>query len=254
MTGPDLAAHLVENHLAGAVATPVGVCVENARKMLARDPDYTFGLSVSPKTTFDHVVEALRACGVTLSEDAAALPWVDPAVAVAAVERHHDGLAGVAARRGRVLLATGHAFALLSHYLAIARTLAAEGCTILQPLDNRRDLFTMPDGRPASIRYYGGVASVVVHGSIVHTHRPTFMEALLAEVGGPDGVDVVFADHGFAGAAVEAGVETYSIADVNDPALPLAQWQGRTHGVLVIDDGLSPTAYERVTAAIVNRG
>lgn len=255
MTGPDLAAHLVASRLAGPVATPVGVCIENARKLLANDPDYTFGLTVGRGAAFDEVMDALRACGVSLSEDAAALPIVDPAVAVAALERHRRGFAGLAACQGRVLLATGHAFALLPHYQRIAAMLRAAGCTVLQPLDSRRGLFTAPDGRrTASVRFLGGVGSLIVHGDIVHTHRATYMEALLAEVGGPSGVDVVFGDHGFAGAAVEAGVETYSIADVNDPALPLAQWRGRTDGVLVIDDGLNPSVYEPVTSAIIDDG
>jgi hypothetical protein len=58
------------------------------------------------------------------------------------------------------------------------------------------------------------------------------MQNMLKEV---DGIDLVIADHGFAGAAVEAGLPTLSIADVNDPALPLAQARGRTDGVLVIE-------------------
>lgn len=251
MTG-DLAAHLVESRLAGTVATPVGACVDNARKMLSGDPDYTFGLSIWQKATFDDAVDALRACGVSLSEDPAALPSVDPAAAVAAVGRHRRGLAAAAAARGRVLLATGHPFALLSHYQAVAAALADAGCAILQPLDGSREPFSAEEGRSASIRYYGGVGAIVVHGDIEHTHRAHFMEAMLAEAGGSSGVDVVFADHGFAGAAVEAGVETYSIADVNDPALPLAQWRGLTDGVLVIDDGLNPAVYEPLTAAVVD--
>jgi hypothetical protein len=197
-------------------------------------------------------MEALRACGVSLAEDPAALPVVDAETAVDAIGRHRRGFAAAAAARSRVLFATGHAFALLSHYQALAAGLAAAGCTILEPLDGSRDLFSATAGRSASIRYYGGVAAIVIHGDIEHTHRATYMEALLAEVGGASGVDVVFADHGFAGAAVEAGVETYSIADVNDPALPLAQWRGRTDGVLVIDDGLNPAVYEPVTAAIAD--
>ena len=44
------------------------------------------------------------------------------------------------------------------------------------------------------------------------------MGRILAE----DRPDLVFADHGFAGAAIERGVETISIADVNDPALLVA--------------------------------
>ncbi len=55
------------------------------------------------------------------------------------------------------------------------------------------------------------------------------------------------ADHGFAGAAIEAGVETLSIADVNDPALIVAQAQGRTDVVVVMDDHVDP---ERLLALL----
>jgi hypothetical protein len=48
-----------------------------------------------------------------------------------------------------------------------------------------------------------------------------------------------------AGAAIERGIPTLSIADVNDPALPLAQVRGRTDGVLPIDDNLAPRAMLR---------
>jgi hypothetical protein len=55
--------------------------------------------------------------------------------------------------------------------------------------------------------------------------------------------DLVFADHGFAGAAIEAGVDTVSIADVNDPALVVAKHQGRTETVIVMDDNVQPDGY-----------
>jgi len=55
--------------------------------------------------------------------------------------------------------------------------------------------------------------------------------------------DLVFADHGFAGAAIEAGVDTISIADVNDPAPIVAKWQGRTDLVVVMDDNVQPEDY-----------
>jgi hypothetical protein len=65
------------------------------------------------------------------------------------------------------------------------------------------------------------------------------MARMLAEVR----PDLVFADHGFAGAAIEAGIETLSIADVNDPALLVARAQGRTDTVIVMDDNVQPDAY-----------
>jgi hypothetical protein len=72
-----------------------------------------------------------------------------------------------------------------------------------------------------------------------HTHRPDAMERILAE----ERPDLVVADHGFAGAAIEARVETMSVADVNDPALIVAKAQGRTEVVVVLDDHVPAEAY-----------
>ena len=253
-----LAQHLVDSGLAGSVATPVASCVNNCRRLVAGDPDYTFGLSDWRHATYDDAVAALAACGVTLvgdgagAEDPGTTAFVDAAGAVAAVDSHRGVLAGLAAAGARVLLATGHAFALLSHYSALARALESAGCTVLQPLEGQRDRLHTPDGEPCAIRYFDGVGTLVAHGTMLHTHRPDYMEAMLEELGGPDHVDAVIGDHGFAGAAVEAGIRTLSIADVNDPALPLAQATGKTDSVLVIDDGLVPSAYEPVSAAMVS--
>ncbi|HEX6595739.1 MAG TPA: phosphatase [Acidimicrobiales bacterium] len=250
----SLEEHLATSGLAGRVATPVGACVENAHRLVAGDPDCTFGLSDWRRATVDDVIAALFDCGVDLetgAEDPSALPWVDPAVAAGAVERQRRILAEVACSRGRVLLGTGHAFALLPHYAAIARALAEAGCEVLRPLDAARDRFSLPDGRSGSVRYFDGVGSLIVHGNLLHSHRPDYMEAMLEAIGGPAGVDGVVGDHGYAGAAIEAGIPTVSIADVNDPALPLAQWRGRSDGVLVVDDGLAAPAYEPLTAAVL---
>jgi hypothetical protein len=74
---------------------------------------------------------------------------------------------------------------------------------------------------------------------MLHTHSPEPMQLLLGEVA----PDLVFADHGFAGAAIEAGVETISIVDVNDPAPVVARAQGRTEHVICMDDNVRPEAY-----------
>jgi hypothetical protein len=69
--------------------------------------------------------------------------------------------------------------------------------------------------------------------------------------------DLVFADHGFAGSAIEAGIETLSIADVNDPALLVAKALGRTETVIVMDDNVQPEAYWpcfQAMAARIERG
>jgi Phosphatase len=65
--------------------------------------------------------------------------------------------------------------------------------------------------------------------------------------------DLVVGDHGYAGAAIEAGIETLSIADVNDPALIVAKAQGRTEHVVVLDDHVPSGAYWPCFQAVASR-
>jgi hypothetical protein len=82
-----------------------------------------------------------------------------------------------------------------------------------------------------------------------HTHSGDPMSRMLEEAR----PDLVFADHGFAGAAIERGVDAVSIADVNDPALIVARAQGRTGAVIVMDDNVRPEDYWPCFQAIVAR-
>ena len=91
-------------------------------------------------------------------------------------------------------------------------------------------------GHGWTIAYHGAVGMVTDGERPRHTHRPDPMERMLAE----ERPDLVVADHGFAGAAIQAGVETLPIADVNDPALIVAKAQGRTEIVVVLDDHVPP--------------
>ncbi|MFN2506844.1 MAG: phosphatase, partial [Acidimicrobiales bacterium] len=220
-----LAGHLEASGLAGSLATSIHSCLLNCRRLVAGDPDTAFGLSDWRHVSYADVVAALQTCGVGLGDvrldgdDPTGTAYIDPASTLRGISRHRDGLAALAGSGARVLLATGHAFALLPHYAALARALSAAGCTLLRPLDGQRDSVRLPDGQPASIRYLDGVATLASHGALLHTHRPEYMESMLETLGGRQEVDAVIGDHGFAGAALEAGIPTYAIADANDPGL-----------------------------------
>jgi hypothetical protein len=257
-TRDQLLEHLVSTRLAGSVATSIDSCLTNCGRFARGDPDTTFGLSDWERLTYAEAVALLESSGVPLDggrvdDDRRHGPaYIEPDVTLDGIERHRRQLAELPGTGARVLLATGHAFALLAHYQAIARALESVGCTLIRPLEGTRHAVRTPDGQRASIRYLDSVGALAYHGALHHTHRPDYMEVMLDAVGGPDGVDVVVADHGFAGAAVEAGVTTLSIADANDPGLPVAQALGRTNGVLLIDDGLNPSVYQPVTQSMLS--
>jgi hypothetical protein len=250
--------HLVATHLAGPVATTVGGSLANHENLVSGHPEYTFGLSDWQDATFEQAVAATEAAGGRPRGEpgSGAGPddgaYIDPEAAVEGIGRHRDRLAPFLSRPGgRVLVATGHPFALLSHYGALARSLAAAGTEVLRPLEGKRRSVSTPDGKRGSIRYLDGVACLYHGAALRHTHRPDYMEAMLDELGPSGRPDLVVADHGFAGAAVERGIPTLSIADVNDPALALAQGRGRTDGVLIIDDGLDASVFVPVTEAML---
>ncbi len=239
----DLVAHLVATRLSGRVATSSSGSRHNCARLVEGQPDCTFGLSDWRDATYDEVVAAVHAAGGReLEADAAVHPdggFIEPDATLDGIHRHRRALAEfVACGGGRVLLATGHPWPLGAHYGTVAGALAAAGCEILSPMGS-------------SVDYVDGVAALAFDGGRQHTHRPDWMLALLEQTGGRSGVDLVVGDHGFAGAAIEAGIPTLSIADVNDPALPLAQARGRTSGVLLIDDGLDPKLFVPVTEAVL---
>jgi hypothetical protein len=249
----DLRRHLVDHRLVGDVATPPSSTYRNLRKLVDGDEDYTFGLSDWHQAS---EADARAAVAAVCGEEAVRRPpegpgWIDPDAAVVAIGRHRDRLAELVTTGGRVLLATGHPTGLLMHYAAIARALDDRGVEILTPLDDTRDLMRQQDWK-LGVRFLDGVGAAWSGADLVHTHRSGLMEAMLDELGAAKRVpDLVVGDHGMAGAAIERGIPALSIADVNDPALMLAQVRGRTDAVLAIDDNLAPSAFRPVTAAIL---
>lgn len=250
-----LRAHLTTVGLAGEVQTTPANTWANIERLVAGDPDITFGLEVWADATVGEVADAVRSvCGAdprgTAEEQGSG--WIDPAATIAALERHVERLAEAAARRAPVLIATGHPTGLLAHYMALARELQAAGCALLAPGDGQP--FDSDEGRRREIRYLDGVACVSDGASLRHTHRDEAMRAMLAQLEADgDEPGLVVADHGFAGAAITAELPTISIADVNDVALPLAQVRGLTDAVLPLDDNLPPRTMVPVTGWMLDR-
>jgi hypothetical protein len=217
-------------------------------RLVKGDPDAQFGLSgLSGFTAAEVLAMVAEEAGFDPDPRLRTGPVpIDPWRVLAACEAAGDRLALAAARGERVLLATGHPAGLPVLYAAVGRLLEERGATLLRPGEG---LTWTEHGRTREIRYLRGVAVLTDRGSTIHTHSPQPMRRLLEEVR----PDLVFADHGFAGAAIEAGIDTLSVADVNDPALVVAKRQGRTQVVVVMDDNVQPEAYWPCFQAMASR-
>ncbi|MEV5569569.1 phosphatase [Spirillospora sp. NPDC052269] len=285
-TRAELRAHLLRTMIAGDVATPRQNNLVHYRRMAARNPYYLFGLRLSrPWSERDVLAMMVELCGVDpnplhiYGDDT-----IDPELTLDALEAMAGRIGLAARRRETVLLATGHPATLRPVYQAVSEALAARGCQVLTPARGwTYEIERYGVVEPRTIVYTPeGVASVEDEsGSAQHTHDAAPMEAMLAELrgeadgnGGPNGTaargsaiapdgfvgakpahwpDLAIADHGWAGAAGEAGIDTVGFADCNDPALFAGAAEGKIHAVVPLDDGVSPHHYAPMTAYLLER-
>lgn len=239
---------LLEGGVAGVNSHDRTNVLWKIRRLVDGDPDSQFGLSGVSGLPFEEVLTLVaEAGGFSADPTVRGGPViVDPDRVLAAFEPIGDRLAAAADRGQRVLLATGHPTGLPLLYQEVGKLATEGGAKLVRPLER----FTWEEaGRRRQIRYFQGVAMLTDRASALHTHRSEAMERMLAELT----PDLVFADHGFAGAAIEMGVETIGIADVNDPALVVARAVGRSEHVIVMDDNVDPDAYWPCFQAIAAR-
>jgi Phosphatase len=242
---------LVEGGVAGIATHPLDNVRGNARMLNDGDPDKLFGLSgVAGVFDLDAILDLVGdAAGAPIDHDAGSGPVeIRPEPILEAWAALGDRLTRAAEDGERLLVATGHPIGLSLLYREIARFAAGRGAVVLAPPAGIRwrDPW-LPHGW--SVDAWDGVAMATDGREPRHTHSPEAMERILERVR----PDLVLADHGFAGAAIEAGVETLSVADVNDPALIVAKAQGRTGVVVVMDDHVAPDAYWPCFQAVAAR-
>lgn len=216
--------------------------IAKIERLLAADPDATFGMTgveaYSPQEVLSFMA-GLTGCLADITS-LECDDWIDPDLTisgiVAAAERLRD-----AARRGDTLLAvTGHPTGMLEHHMRVVDQYMAAGGKILRLRESER--FPIgTKGRMHEVRYTGGVGCLADWGQLLHTHESAAMEALLEAEPWPD---LVLGDHGFAGAAIERGIPTIAVMDINDHALAVAHAQGKDVTIVPMDDNRLPHLYE----------
>lgn len=246
----ELAAALVAGRIAGPATHPLDNVRGNAQLLLDRDPDKEFGLTgLQDGRRLDGILDLVEdAAGVPIDREArTGQVRIDPDAIIDACLAAAPRLAHARDAGETVVLATGHPTGLAHLYLGLSSWLTAGGAKVITPGvgSSWREARLDHDW---IVEAHGGVIALTDGREPRHTHWPYAMHRVLED----ETPDLVFADHGFAGAAIEAGVETISIADVNDPALLVARAQGRTEHVLVFDDHVSPEDYWPISVALTS--
>lgn len=235
MTDETIARRLVEGGVAGPHRShPRDDNVLKASQLAGGDPDATFGMPAVADATTEEGLAAV--CAVTGAREPGE-PFIDPAATIAGVRAAAAQLAQACRASATIIVASGHPGPLGEHHARLVEAITAAGGKVLKPLDDSPvTLF----GARRIYRYLQGVGMVTDGVRGLHTHSPLPMEKVLAAGEVPD---LVFADHGFAGAAVTHGIPTIAVMDTNDTALAVARARGSDLTLIPLDDGRRPDAY-----------
>jgi Phosphatase len=244
----ELRDHLIRTRIAGSVPTPVGDVLYKAQLVAGGDRRHGFGLSgLDAHTPADILAEVTRQFGWTHTpgEPDHGPTWIDPDLLLAELDRAAERLAAAAREGQRVLLASGHPTGVMAMHQRVGMALREGGAKLLHPGDG---LHFELGAAARQVRYVLEVAVLTSGANIYHTHDARPMQYVLdraAEAG--QSIDLVVADHGWAGAAAERGIDVIGVADINDPALVMAKADGRAPIVLGMDDNVRlPRHYDRV--------
>jgi hypothetical protein len=243
-SGPvnPLAAQHAERLLDAGVA---GTCTSHGAEnnlykmglLLEHDENNTFGMeSLLAAVTFDEAYEAVthQLGNPPDREETPGRGCIDPARTATGLVEAGERIGNVARARGRLVFATGHPGAMILYYLGLVRWAEELGGTTVTAKTRGRYQ------KGTSLDWAGRVGTLGDGASLFHTHDPEPMRDVLGQT---DPVDLVVADHGFAGAAIAAGVPTVVVMDTNDPAFAVVAARGADVTVVPMDDNRPLNSY-----------
>lgn len=186
------------------------------KNMLDGDPYWSLNLKSLRKHPIKYhraVVVLAKSLGLTSTKFLeTSHAYIDPAVTLSQLKQAIEELELAIKRGETILFATGHPGSLIGFYHELARHLEAAGAKIF----HLEEPITLGDG--LWLDSVGYVLAVSDEGSLLHTHEGEGLSQLLKT----HNIGWVVADHGFAGAAINAGVNTVALFDTDDPAIPVA--------------------------------
>lgn len=215
--------------------------IQHIHELVEGHEDGSFGLSGVTRYSAGEVLSflaELTGCSDDIG-DLEGYDTIDPALTIGGILAAARRLAGEARRGATLLTVTGHPTGLLEHHVRVVDAYRRAGGKVIRLREEEQ--IGASSGRHFEVRYVGNVGCVADWGSLRHTHSSKAMEALLEDEPWPD---LVLGDHGFAGAAIERGIPTIAVMDINDPALAVAWAEKKDVTIVPMDDNRPPRLYE----------
>lgn len=243
LSGPDLS-HTRRNNLAAV------------KRMVDVDPYSTFSINIVVdlmKTGDMEAEEALKiVSGVTkCSQDinyTEGRGYISPSSTIKGLKATATAIKRVASKGGTVVFATGHPGSMINYYSELAGLVRKLGGRVAD-LAKGQVVFQGED--PDHVQVVDSVESVAFLSDTcgaLHSHDSRAMQLMLDDA--DQLPDLVIADHGFAGEAINRGIPTVAVMDTNDPGLGIAKHLGAKVTLVPMNDN-RPNVVTKEAAEIV---
>jgi ribosomal protein S2 len=243
LAGPELS-HSRRNNL------------EAVTRLANLDPYVTFGIrrvieyvqekQLEPSEALGMIAEITK-CSKDLNHTEGR-GYISPASTIKGLRAAGAAIRRVASEGGSVLFATGHPGAMIDFYTELAYLVRRLGGRVF---DLTRGQIVQQGEDRDHVKVVDSVNSIAFLSdtcAALHTHDSRPMEMMLD---GADRMpDLVVADHGFAGEAINRDIPTVAVMDTNDPGLAVAKHLGANVILVPMNDN-RPNVVTREAAELL---
>lgn len=200
-------------------------------------------------------IAAITGCSAMLAA-AEGEGYIDPRATLKGIVSAALLIVEVCKKRGNIILGTGHPGSMIGFYLELAKTIRNLGGNLISSgkgysLTTYQCKGCQLHDITEEIDYIGDVAVVTNGELLLHTHDYKPMKEMLSAAKENNSeVDLVIADHGFAGFAIKNHIPTIAIMDTNDPAIAASTLLGYRPIIIPMDDN-RPNSISAQVAQII---
>ena len=203
--------------------------VEAVRKLVNGDPYATFGIhrvvdyvqseGLGPDDALK-ILAGFTKCSQDINYTEGR-GYISPSSTIKGLKATAAAIKRVATEGGSVLFATGHPGSMIDYYTELAYLVRRLGGRVL---DLAKGQVVQQGEDRDNVKVVDSVNSIAILSdtcAALHTHDSRPMALMLDEA--PKPPDLVVADHGFAGEAINRDIPTVAVMDTNDPGLAVAK-------------------------------